>query len=186
MKSLNTIQNFAKLGKVLSKIAWILSLIGFAGCIAGLLSLNFGNGSLLSIGSVPLHKLINSDYGWNVKSLTATLFGWLIVCAGEAVVAKFTEIYFRNELKAGTPFTFAGAKELLRLGILTLAVPTGCAVAGSVVEEIIMGLMRIEKTAAMDVYFDNESSMMRGVMFLFVSLLCRYGAELTRNHAEQG
>lgn len=185
MKSLDTIQKLAKLGKVLSKIAWILSVIGFAGCIAGLLSLNFGNGSLLSIGGVPLHKLVESDYGFNIKSLTATLSGWMIVCVGEAVVAKFAETYFKNELKAGTPFTFSGAKELLRLGILTLVIPTGCAVAGSVIEEIVMGLMRVEKIAAMDVYFDNESSIVLGVMFLFISLLCRCGAELTRSDTEQ-
>ena len=34
-------------------------------------------------------------------------------------------------------FTLAGAKELLRLGILTITIPTGCAVVGSIVEGII-------------------------------------------------
>ena len=29
--------------------------------------------------------------------------------AGQAVLAKFAETYFRNELQAGTPFTFGGA-----------------------------------------------------------------------------
>lgn len=37
MKSLNTIQKLSKIGKVLSKIAFIFSVIGFCGCIAGLL-----------------------------------------------------------------------------------------------------------------------------------------------------
>ena len=50
MKSLNTIQKLSKIGKVLSKIAFIFSVIGFCGCIAGLLSLNFGNGRLIKIG----------------------------------------------------------------------------------------------------------------------------------------
>ena len=58
MKSLNTIQKLSKIGKVLSKIAFIFSVIGFCGCIAGLFSLNFGNSSLIKSGGVTLHILI--------------------------------------------------------------------------------------------------------------------------------
>ena len=104
----------------------------------------------------------------------------MVVCAGEAVLAKFAEVYFQNELKAETPFTLAGAKKLLRLGILTIAVPTGCAVAGSIVEGIITGFMKVEKAAAMDMYFDNEASIVLGIMFILGSLLCRCGAELMK------
>ena len=178
MKSLITIQKLSKSGKILSKIAFIFSVIGFCGCIAGLLSLSFGNGGLIKIGGVTLHGLIFKDYGYNIKSITATLSGWMIVCAGEAVLAKFAEVYFKNELKAETPFTLSGAKELLRLGILTLTIPTGCAVVGSIVEGIIAGFMKVEKTSAMDMYFDNEASIVLGIMFILGSLLCRYGGEL--------
>lgn len=184
MKSLNTIQKLSKIGRVLSKIAFIFSVIGFCGCIAGLLSLSFGNGSLIKIGGVTLHGLISEEYGYNIKSISATLSGWMIVCAGEAVLAKIAEVYFKNELKAATPFTLAGSKELLRLGILTLVIPTGCAVVGSIVEGIIAGFMKVEKAAAMDMYFDNESSIVLGIMFILGSLLCRYGAEM-KEYAEK-
>ncbi len=184
MKSLNTIQKLSKIGKVLSKIAFIFSVICFCGCIAGLLSLSFGNGSLIKIGGVTLHALISEEYGYNIKSITATLSGWMIICAGEAVLAKFAEVYFRNELRAETPFTLAGAKELLRLGILTLTIPTGCAVVGSIVEGIIAGFMKVEKAEAMDMYFDNEASIVLGIMFILGSLLCRYGAELWEHTSE--
>ena len=146
MKSLNTIQKLSKIGKVLSKIAFIFSVIGFCGCIAGLLSLSFGNSSLIKIGGVTLHALISVEYGYNIKSITATLSGQMIICAGEAVLAKFAEVYFKNELRAETPFTHARAKELLRLGILTLTIPTGCAVVGSIVEGIIAGFMKVKKS----------------------------------------
>lgn len=178
MKSLDTIQKLSKIGRVLSKIAFVFSVIGFCGCIAGLLSLSFGNGSLIKIGGVTLHALISEEYGYNIKSITAALSGWMIICAGEAVLSKFAEVYFKNELKAETPFTLAGAKGLLRLGILTLAIPTGCAVAGSIVEGIIAGFMQVEKAEAMDIYFDNAASIALGIMFILGSLLCRYGAEL--------
>lgn len=176
MKSLHTIQKLSKLGEILSKTAFIFSVIGCCGCIAGMLSVVWENGELIRIGGITLHGLIYEKYGYNARSIVATLSGSLLVCAGEAVLAKFAESYFRNEQKAETPFTLAGAKELLRLGILTIAVPTGCAVAGS-----IAGFMQVENTVAMDLYMDNEASIVLGIMFLLGSLLCCYGAEMREN-----
>ena len=180
MKSLNTIQKLSKIGRILSKIAFIGSIVGFCGCIVGLLSLNFGADNVIKIGGVTLHGLIMQESGYSLESIVAALSGWMIVCAGEAVLAKFAELYFRNEWKAGTPFTFAGARELLRLGILTIAIPTGCVVVGSIVEGIVAGFLDAAKATAMDVYFDNESSVMLGVTFLVVSLIFQYGAELEK------
>lgn len=181
MNTLNTIQKLSNIGKVLSKIAFIFSVIGFCGCIAGLISLNFGNGSLIKIGGVTIHGLIDNSMGYNIKSICAALSGWLIVCAGEAVLTKFAEIYFKNELQAETPFTFDGAKELLRLGILTIAIPTGCAVVSEIVTGIVGSFMHVNKDVAVDLYFDNESSIVLGVMFIVMSVLCRHGAELRKN-----
>ncbi|WP_455953819.1 hypothetical protein [Blautia sp.] len=108
--------------------------------------MGFGNGELLRIGAITLHGLIYEKYGYNGRSIAATLSGSLLVCAGEAALAKFAESYFRNEQKAETPFTSAGAKELLRLEILAIAVPTGCAMAGSIAEGILAGFMQVENT----------------------------------------
>ena len=76
-----------------------------------------------------------------MKAVAAALVGWLILCAGEAVLAKFAEAYFVHELKAGTPFTLAGAKELLRLGVLAIALPAGSHLAANIAQEITAGIM---------------------------------------------
>lgn len=185
MRSLDTIQKLSKIGKVLSKIAFIFSVIGVCGCIAGLLSLSFSGENLLKIGSVTLHGLF-SDHLALSKSATAALAGWLIVCAGEAVVAKFAETYFKREQQAGTPFTLAGAKELLRLGILTIAIPVGCAALGGIAEGAVAGFMNVEQAAVTDLYLDNEANIALGVMFMVLSQLCRYGAELTHGDEAHG
>lgn len=72
---------------------------------------------------------------------------------------------------------------MLRLGILTLTIPTGCPVVGSIVEGIVAGFINTEKAAAMDMHFDNAASIALAVMFIVASLLCRYGAELRENGA---
>lgn len=43
--------------------------------------------------------------------------------------------------------------------------------------------MKVEQVAAMDLYFDNEASIVLGMMFILGSLLCRYGAELREEKA---
>ena len=186
MQSLRTIQSLSRLGKVLSSIAFIFSIIGVCGCLAGIFSLNIGSGHLIQIGDVTLHGLIRSPSGSSIGSITAALSGWLIVCAGEAVLAKYAEVYFKHELDAKTPFTLAGAKELLRLGILAMAIPTGCAVAGRIFEGILVGFMKEKQAAAMELSFHQETSIVLGIMLILGALLCRYGTEQMeeKHHAE--
>ena len=67
--------------------------------------------------------------------------------------------------------------------MLTLVIPTGCSVLGSIAEGIAAGFWNAEKAAVQDLSFDNGASIVLGVMFLLGSLLCRYGAELTQQDA---
>lgn len=179
MKSLKTIQTLSKIGKVLSKIAFIFSIIGFCGCIVGLISLFWGNGSLIKIGGVTLHSLISENRGYNMKSISAVLSGEMIVCAGEAVVAKFAEIYFKHESQAETPFTSSGAYELKRLGILTIAVSAGCAVLGTIVQELMAGFAGA--AVLMENTYDCESAVFIGIVFIIMSIFCKYGAEVMKD-----
>lgn len=177
-KTLKTIQTLGKIGKILSKIAFVFALVGACACAVGLICLPFGSGEILKIGGVTLYGLMDVEPGEGAAIAAAALSGWLIVCAGEAVLAKFAQLYFENELDAGTPFTLAGAKELLRLGILTIAIPLGSAVVAEIVQGIVAGVLDVTASRA-DISFDNGGSVTLGVMFLVMSLLCRYGAELS-------
>lgn len=178
MKSLKTIQTLFKVGKILSRLAFMFALIGFCGCIAGLLSLKFGSGELIRIGDITLHRLLDTGTGQNTQSICAALSGWSIVCAGEGVVAKFAEIFFRNEQAAGTPFTSDCAAEIGRLGVLTIAVPTGCAVVGKIMESIADSFQTGASALGSGLYLDTTGSIALGVAFLVMVVLCRYGAEL--------
>lgn len=178
MKSLNIIQKLFKIARVLSEVAFVFAIVGFCASLIGLICLCFGADNVLKIGGVTIHGIISENLGYDIKSVAASLSGLPFICAGAAVTAKFAEVNFKNELKEGTPFTLGGAKEMLRLGIITIAVPTGTAVIGRVVEGVVAGFMNVEKAEALEMYFDNETSIVLGIMFIAVSLLCRYGAEI--------
>ena len=185
MKTLQTLQRLSKIGRILSNLAFVFSVIGFCGCVAGLVSLGLGGDELIKIGGVTLHGLISRSAGTATGSIAAALSGWLPVCAGEAVLAKFAEVYFKNEVKAGTPFTLPGARELMRLGILTIALPTGCALLGSVAEELVASFMQVEKIATRALPFDTAIGVTLGILSLLGALLCRYGAELQESRGER-
>lgn len=143
MNNSRVLQLIAQIGKILSKVAFVFSIIGICGCFVGLLSNVFGSGKVFKIGGVTIYGLLADFDAYNVKSISATLVAWLIVCIGQAVLAKFAELYFYNALMAGTPFTQVGARELRRLGILTMVIPTGCAVVAEVVQGILTGFMNV-------------------------------------------
>ena len=42
MKNLKTLQTLSKMGKILSRIAFVFALIGVCGCMVGLLSCSYG------------------------------------------------------------------------------------------------------------------------------------------------
>lgn len=183
MKSLKQIQTLSKIGKVLSKIVFIGSIVGCCGCIAGLLGMIFGNAAAMKIGGVTLHGLMANN-GVNLKSVIPVLAGSCIVFAGGAVLAKFAERYFKNELCSGTPFTLDGANELMRLGILKISISLGCAIAAHIVQEIIAGLLNVTADAAGEFSYSSEGAVAMGIVFMIVSVLCRYGAEIMQTDSD--
>lgn len=64
-------------------------------------------------------ELDHGSYTASVAQLSADV----ISLALDGVVLCFAAAYLKQELADGTPFTASGAKSLLRLGILTIALP---------------------------------------------------------------
>lgn len=182
MKTLNTIQILSKIGKILSKIIYICCIIGTVGCAIGMASLPFADTGVLKIGGVTIYGLIVNRAGIDLNSLYSLMTGAMIVCIGQAVTAKFAEGYFAHELTAGTPFTLSGAKELFRLGIVTICVPLGSLILAQIISAIVAELIGCGEAFKLD----GGDSVALGVMFIFMSLLCRYGAELQTQKQEEG
>ena len=85
----------------------------------------------------------------------------VLILVSMAAVAVFAARYFRRELVRGNPFTLSGAAEIKRLGIIT--------VAAGAVQGIIFRFMIPDFIIGFIVL---------GVMFIAMSVIFRYGAEL--------
>ena len=173
MKTLNNIKKLSKIGKVLSRIVFIFCIIGFCGCIVGIISMALGTPTL-KIGGVTLESILSIEAGVTTGTAYAAMAAGMILCAGEAVLAKFAEHYFKRELADGTPFDLGGAKELMRLGILAICIPIGT----QMIAEIVYAVMEQTMQGVAPLQLDNDGSVTLGIMFIVLSLICRYGAEL--------
>lgn len=175
MKTLKTVQKLYKLGKVLSIIFFIFSIIAFCCCIVRMLGVSFKVDTLV-INGVTYGESLNENYGAldnGNQAECAMILIQMVLLAGEAVLSKFAHCYFKRELKIGTPFDVASARELMRLGILAVSIPAAC----SIISSIIIGIFTLAYGSSLDLNFQmNFTPYGVGIMFMVMSRICRLGA----------
>ena len=177
-KTLNTIQTVAKIGKILSTIAYVFCLVGGICCIVGIACV--GIPGSIKIGGVTIHSMIDNLQGLSLETCYTAMAMGLIVCASICVVAKMSERYFKNELAAGTPFTAEGASELLRLGICTICIPLGAIVAAEACNAIASHCL----ANVAEINIDGGAPIVLGVAFIIMSLVCKSGTEMQETRRE--
>ena len=169
-KSLSILQKIAKIAKIVCKVLFILCIVGGIGCLFGLLILLvLGRAAVDEIG------LFASVMGEN--PYLAGAFGCIagmITCIGEAILFRYGERYFTNELAAGTPFTQEGSKEIFRLGIASIIVSA----AASTLSAMVYGIFLFFTPALTEIDISMSWSIGTGLTLLLLSVIFRYGAEL--------
>lgn len=175
MKSLNTIQTLAKVGKIFSKIIYICCIVGFAGCAVSTLAMLVG-AETLKIGGVTIESFLKTEAGIGEGTIPAAIAVGMILCVGEFFVSRMSYRYFDNELKVGTPFTYEGARKLMQLGISAIWIPIVSSILAEIAQGVIAQFAETEKLS-----LDGFDSAGTGIMLIIGALLCRYGAEVREN-----
>lgn len=173
MKTIEIIQKTSMIGKILSKIVYICCIVGLIGCVVGIIGIIVGDYAL-SFRGLTLHALIVEEGGESIGTVWAAIVSGIIICIAEFFVAKLSYNYFRNELEDGTPFTEEGSKEMLRLGIHIIWIPIATSILTSIAKGIIEHIFIDVKPLESDI----SSSITLGIMFIIMSLICRYGSEI--------
>ena len=182
MKTLQNIQTLSKVGKILCKIVFIFCLVGGIGCAVGIVSLALLPDQL-QIGGVTIHNMVEKNAEVSLGTCYAAMAAGIVLCTGEAVLCKIAGRYFKNELAAGTPFTFDGAREMIRLGICTICIPIGTQIIASIVHAVFRVTMADVQPIELSAFSSGSISL--GFMFIVSALLCRHGAEISEKK-EQG
>ncbi|MBP3609617.1 MAG: hypothetical protein J6J42_04700 [Lachnospiraceae bacterium] len=168
-KNLKAIQILAKIGKIISKVTFIVTVVCGIICLAYLSALL--GVQELRVGGTDLIAWLTKGNDMSLEAQYFACVSGVIVCIGQAVLCKFSYRYFKNELSAGTPFTNEGATEILRLGIITLVIPCVIVIAQEVARNVwFPGILEFAT--------EDMTEMGYGVMFILCSVFFRYGAEL--------
>ena len=171
-KSLKIIQTIAKVGKVLCQIFFVLGIIGGVGSLVGLLSLGLMQG--LQMDEEILQYIGEFEMPLDMPTLYFGCIVGVLACVGECVVIKFFQKYLEKELKAGTPFTFEGAKELFKVGIISIAVT----VIGSVLMGTTYGIFSTLNPSMVELNYEFGFDIGAGLAMMFFSVIFKYGAQI--------
>lgn len=177
-KTLKTIQTISKVCKIIAMIVFVFSIIGAILSALGLAL--FLAVKDVAIGDMTVTGFL-ADEGISFADSIFAMIVAVISCIGSAVVAKFAHIYFTNELEAGTPFTYDGAKEMLRLGILALAIPIGISSVSSIAFVTYKMFDQSLTTADYNISVDIGI----GLALIFMSFIFKYGAEREEKRASE-
>ena len=165
MKSLEVIQKIVKVLRILAKIAYILCIIGAVASAIGAASL-FAIDENSEIWKKALEAIQPDTI--DLAAVRCTCLTGVFVCAAGAVLSWFSKRLFEDELAAGTPFDRHICQDVLKVGIIYLAV--------SVVSGIIIAI--IYACFNLDADVSGFSGFTTGIVYIICWLLCRYGADV--------
>lgn len=171
MKTLQSIQKFFHVFQILTKIAYVFSIVGAVFCAVGALCAFswYTGGQVFSLFGEPV-TIFSSGEGMN--QMLAVLLSDLVMLITEAILLFFANRYCKTELAEGTPFTENGANLLKKLGIRCIYVPIVAIVISAVVTAVL-------DTPDVDGgIVSNLPGIGVGLILILASFIFRYGAEL--------
>lgn len=169
MEQLQKIQKAAHVFQILTKIAYIFSIVGASLCAVGALCAFswYSGGQVFSLFGEPV-TIFSSTRG--MDETLAILLADFIMITAEAILLSFANRYLKAEQAAGTPFTEAGAEQLKRLGIRCIWLPIVAMVVASVIG-VSFGVEDLDIDS-------NLPSLVTGIVLILASMIFRYGAAL--------
>lgn len=169
MEHLQKIQKTFHIFQILTKIAYVFSIVGAVFCAVGALCAlcYLSGGQVFSLFGEPVTIFSTTR---SMGETLAVLLAEFIMLTAEAILLCFACKYLKAEQAAGTPFTEAGADMLKKLGIRCIWLPIVAIVVASVIG-VGFGAENLDIDS-------NLPSLVTGIVLILVSMIFRYGAAL--------
>lgn len=169
MEQLQKIQKTFHVFEVLTKIAFVFSIVGASLCAVGALCAFswYSGGQVFSLFGEPI-TIFSTTKGMN--ETLAAMLGDCILLVTEAILLSFGSKYLKAEQADGTPFTQTGADMLKTLGIRCIWMP--------IVAMVIVSVIGVCFNAETLDTVSNLPSLALGIALILSSMIFRYGATL--------
>ena len=174
MKSLKIIQTLCKIARVICIIIFVLSIIGAAGCLIGIILMPALKDEVIYNHKTLEQLLEKNGTNFNV-ALTAMIMAF-VVCGVSIFLSKYTELFFKKEIEVGTPFNKDIVRRMRVLGVVHI-------VTGILTTVIVSSVIAIAVASNPDVEnsrnfnLSNVSSLWFGIAMLIISLFANYDVE---------
>ena len=174
MKTLQIIQKTFRVFQILTKVAFVFSIVGASIAALGALcaAACYSGGRVFTLFGEPV-TVFASGEGLN-QTLSALLSD-AVCLAFDAILLGFAGRYFKAEQAAGTPFTIDGADHIRKLGVRCIWMP--------IVSVVIASVIVVCLDAESGRNLNNLSGVVTGVVLILASLIFRYGAELEQKNS---
>lgn len=173
MNTLKTIQKVLHAAKIVCRILFICCIVSVCLCAAGAVSLAM-DAPTLKIGGVSIAGLVGKEEGVSREGMVTLCLSGACQAVALGALAWLGKSYFRREEKDGTPFNRESAVQLRHLGYHCIWVPLAAQVVAEVICTNLPG-----NTISM-----NSDPASWGLMLIFLSLICQYGAEVSEKQPE--
>ena len=173
MRSLQTVQKTFRVFQILTKIAFIFSIVGASICAVGALCAMawYTGGQVFSLFGEPITFFAGRE---DMHRAMAVLLSELVCLTTDAILLGFAGRYFKTEQAEGTPFTESGADLIKKLGIRCIWMP----IVAVVIASVITVCLGVESSSDIS----NLPSVVTGIVLILASLIFRYGAELEKQN----
>ena len=134
MKSLITVQKWAKAFKIIATVVLIICLVAVAMSLLGMIFGDAVMGTIATVGNVNIKGIAELE-DFDMENLTLYFLCAVIELGAVCAILITAIVYLKKELASGTPFTYEFAKNTRTLAILTLALP----IAADLLTSLILG-----------------------------------------------
>ena len=179
MKSLRIIQVLAKIARVLCIICFVCCIVGAVACLAGLIVL-----PIIQDKSFPDGKTVVAFLLEHQLTLEVCYSGLAVGLLGSGVgifLAKYNELFFKEEIAVGTPFKMDIVRKMRRMSLVNIIV----SISASVLAAIVVLIIQTAFQAKFKFNYGLVSTVGFGISMLIISLFCEYGAEPEKVEEEE-
>lgn len=174
----HTLQTIGKIAYVISKIVFILCIIGASIGLTFMIVGTFVNWEWVRTSITDYAYNHDLTLSWdvavlNVKNAEVLAIGMLLRAGSGAVLAYFLAKLFGNIKNEGTPFTDANVKLLMAVGITCLVEAFGVSLILSV-------LVHATNTAAVFNFNSDIPNLFIALLVFALALVFKYGVELQK------
>lgn len=175
MKSLKIIQVLMTIARIVCLVVFIACIVGAAGCFIGLVVFS-------AIKDIPFEGVTISDKlieeGTNSETVIVGIIVGMLSCGVAIFLAKYNEVFYRNEVKEGTPFKKSVVHEMRIVALVNMVTSFSYFLTMAIALGIIKGFIR--DLGSIDINF-SWWIIGYGLALLIISLFAEYGAEKEDN-----